>query len=184
MHLSPKSFRILMVIMAGFLFSGCMEEVDFGQADDFHLRPGLEVDLVFFDLDAALLPELPAGGIESHRERVALEVLSSEFVRKNLSAAELYFRQRNSFSRPFDISVRFLSASGAEQLRIDFQVAPGTPEQPVVTHHTEVIGEERIKMLKESTQMEIILEMGAMEGSGSGAGALNFASKGLFKFEI
>ncbi|WP_373057140.1 hypothetical protein [Zunongwangia sp. H14] len=176
-------FKNLLLVLIVALCSGCVKDVDLSQAQDIVLSPDLQTNLVLYQVDKSDFVDPETNQMRTViRDTVRLEFLDDDYVQNDLESAEFYFRNINTFPQVFSNKVYFLSASGRKQFSINYLVSPGSEDNPVTTERVEVMGEERIAQVKNSIFMVVELEV--QPNQEDFKGDLEFASKGLFKFEF
>ncbi|MDT0684863.1 hypothetical protein [Autumnicola psychrophila] len=165
------------------VFTGCVKDVDFSQANDIVLSPDIQSNLVLYSVGEADFVDPVTKDIHTViRDTVRLEFLDDDYIQNDLNSVEFYFRNINTFPQAFVSRVHFLSASGRKQFSINYPISPGNSDNPVSTERIEVMGADRIEQVKNSIIMVVELEVQTNEEAFTGD--LEFASKGLFKFEF
>ena len=181
-----QSHRISLLasfILIAIGLSSCVKDVDFEQAEDITLQPEIQVDLLIFEIDQKDFID-PENSLQrlTIRDTVRLEFLDDDYVQNDLEKVEFSFKYRNTFPQPFSNRIFFLSENNQLQHEILFETAPGNAGRPVVSEVIEVIGPDRIQVIKRSIKM--VVEITAITNSAPFAGTLNFESKGLFSFQF
>lgn len=163
--------------------SSCVKDVDFDQAGDITLQPEIQADLLIFEIDQKdfIDPETNRQRL-TIRDTVRLEFLDDDYVQKDLEKAEFSFKYRNTFPQSFSNRILFLSENNQLQHEVIFETAPGNAGRPVVSEIVEVIGPDRIQIIKRSIKM--VVEIKAITNNEPFTGTLNFESKGLFSFQF
>lgn len=165
------------------LLLGCVRDIDFYRAEDISLSPDLQVDLLIYDVTHKDFINPETKEFRSIiRDTVRLEFLDDDYIQNDLREVEFSFRHINTFSQTFTHRIKFLAPNGRNQFTVDYLIAPGGPDNPVETEITEYIEEDRIRLVRNSIQMVVELEM--LPNGEEGEGELEFASKGLFMFEF
>jgi len=161
----------------------CIKDVDFDQTQDIALTPELQADLLIFEVDSDDFSHPETGEyMNVIRDTVRLEFLDDDYIQDNLQLVEFSFKWRNSFPQSFSNKISFLSENNRIQHQINNTINPGRQNSVVQTEHIEVIGPDRINVIKNSIKM--VVEIEVLQNSTTFEGQLNFASKGLFSFEF
>ena len=183
MSLIPGINKLLLCLALCMVGTGCVKDIDLDQADQISLSPDLDVDLLIYDISEEYFFKSENNVFQPIiRDTVRLEFLDDDYIQKDLTEVEFYFKHTNSFPQRFSNTIKFLSNSGSEQIVIQYEIAPGSTNNPVETDHTELIEENRIHLIRNSIQM--VVELEAHPNSEEFKGKLKFASNGLFKFDF
>ncbi|MBE7639634.1 hypothetical protein GUB10_04740 [Salegentibacter sp. BLCTC] len=174
-------FTVLIVI--SYLMLGCVKDVDLDQREDISLSPDLQIDLLIYDIDQSQFEDVATGNLKTRiSDTVRLEFLDDDYIQKDLSSVDFYFRHINTFPRAIDSRIRFLSEANTEQFAVNYVIKPGASGNPITTERSELIDEARINLVRRSIKMVVELEV--QPGTAAFEGDLNFASKGFFSFEF
>ncbi len=161
----------------------CIKDVDFDNTRDIAFTPDIQSDLLIFEVDSDDFTHPTTGAyLNVIRDTVRLEFLDDDYIQDNLQLVEFSFKYRNSFPQSFLNKISFLSENNRLQHQISYPINPGRQNTMVVTEHIEVIGPDRINVIKNSIKM--VVEIEVMQNSTTFDGQLNFESKGLFSFEF
>lgn len=183
MSLIPGTNKVILCLVCCVLLTGCVKDIDLDQAEEIGLSPDIDVDLLIYDISEDYFYQSENNVFQPViRDTVRLEFLDDEYIQKDLTEVEFYFRHINTFPQSFLHTIKFLSNAGREQILIQYEVAPGSLNNPVETDYTEIIGENRINLIRNSIQM--VVELEAHPNSEEFKGELEFASTGLFKFDF
>lgn len=183
MSLIPGINKFLLCLAGSMALTGCVKDIDLDQAEEIGLSPDIEVDLLIYDISEDYFYQSENNVFQPViRDTVRLEFLDDDYIQKDLTEVELYFRHINTFPQHFSHTIKFLSNTGGEQFRVQYEVAPGGLNNPVETDYIEIIEENRINLIRNSIQM--VVELEAHPNSEEFKGELEFASTGLFKFEF
>lgn len=182
MSLTPGIDKLILCLACLMLASGCVKDIDLNQAEEIGLSPDIDVDLLIYDVEEDYFQSQTGTFQPIIRDTVRLEFLDDDYIQKDLSEVEFYFKHTNTFPQSFSNTIKFLSNSGREQIVVRYEVAPGSANNPVETDHTEFIEENNINLIRNSIQM--VVELEAHPNSEEFKGKLEFASTGLFKFEF
>ncbi|HEY9185437.1 MAG TPA: hypothetical protein VIM94_08940 [Salegentibacter sp.] len=183
MSLLPGTNKVILYLAFCILLTGCVKDIDLDQAEKISLSPDLDVDLLIYDISEEYFFRSENNVFQPViRDTVRLEFLDDDYIQKDLTEVEFYFRHINTFPQGFSHTIKFLSDAGREQILIQYEVAPGNSNNPVTTDYTEIIEENRINLIRNSIQM--VVELEAHPNSKEFKGKLEFASTGLFKFDF
>jgi len=181
--LSNFLVRSIGLVLIGIVLCGCVKDVDLNQKEEISLSPDVQIDLLIYDIDQSQFKDPSTGNIKTHiSDTVRLEFLDDDYIQKDLSTVEFYFRHINTFPREINSKIRFLSDANQEQFAVNYIIKPGTAGNPVTTEQFEFIEEDRIHLVRRTIKMVVELEV--QPGSSKFEGELDFASKGLFSFEF
>ena len=165
------------------LLSGCVKDIDLDQREDISLSPDLQIDLLIYEIDQSQFEDPATGNLKTRiSDTVRLEFLDDDYIQEDLMAVNFYFRHINTFPRPIESKIRFLSKSNREQFAINYTIQPGASGNPITTEQYELIEEDRIGVVRRSIKMVVELEV--QPGTSAFEGELDFASKGFFSFEF
>ena len=149
--------RILPIVLIC-IFSSCVKDVDFEQAEDLSISPILESSLVFFDFPASEFQEPTGTDLVVEQDELELDFFNEEFIRDNLIRAELFFEVTNTIDRTFRADVVMFDANGDVTHAFDISVGSGGANEVMVTH-TEVFEDATLDQLKNTTRMGLVLTM-------------------------
>ncbi|MGM0932133.1 MAG: hypothetical protein ACQEWD_01670 [Bacteroidota bacterium] len=183
MSLIPGINKVILCLVCCMALTGCVKDIDLDQAEEIGLSPDIDVDLLIYDISEDYFYQSGNNVFQPViRDTVRLEFLDDDYIQKDLTEVEFYFRHINTFPQRFSHTIKFLSNAGREQILIQYEVAPGSLNNPVETDYTEIIEENRIHLVRNSIQM--VVELEAHPNSDEFKGELKFASTGLFKFDF
>lgn len=166
------------------LLSGCVKDVDFEQAKDISLSPDIQLNLLMYNVNEYYFLHPETGEPKTRlRDTIRLEFLDDEYIQNSLTSVEFKFRHVNTFEQPFYKTIKFLSISGHEQFRVEYDIAAGSKANPKETEHVELIEEDRIDEVRNSFYMVVELG-GARVDQNNFSGELDFASKGFFMLDF
>lgn len=161
----------------------CIKDVDFDQAGDITMQPEIQTDLLIFEIDQKDFIDPVTNRLRQViRDTVRLEFLDDSYIQDDLEKVEFSFKYRNTFPQSFSNKISFLSENDRVQHRVDFLIAAGAPGDPAVTEKIDLIGPDRIQIIKRSIKM--VVEIEVMPNDQAFTGKLNFESKGLFSFQF
>lgn len=181
--LSKFILRSIGLVLIGVVLCGCVKDIDLNQKEEISLSPDVQIDLLIYDIDQSQFKDPSIGNVRNHiSDTVRLEFLDDDYIQKDLTSVEFYFRHINTFPHEIESKIRFLSDGNREQFAVNYTIKPGINGNPVTTEQFEFIEENRIHLVRRTIKMVVELEV--QPGSAKFEGELDFASKGLFSFEF
>ncbi|MGB8375052.1 MAG: hypothetical protein WCE57_07010 [Salegentibacter sp.] len=175
--------RSFLFCAIGVFAVSCVKDVDLDQAQDIGLSPDIQTDLLIYDVDESDFMDPETKEMKQViMDTVRLEFLDDDYIQNDLTALELNFIHQNSFPQAFDTKVRFLSESNREQFRVEYTVVAGSETDPATTEITKMVSKDEIGKVKRSIKM--VVELEPKTNGKEFAGELQFASKGLFRFQF
>lgn len=173
----------ILLLLFSVVMLSCVKGVDLDQTEEISLTPDLQVSLLVFDVTSVDFKDIDTGEFTAIiRDTVRLEFLDDSYIQDDLSTVEFSFRYTNSFPQSFRNKISFLSENDRVQHSLQFDIAQGDSESPVITEWVEFIENERINVIKNSIKM--VVEIEVVPNSNNFEGELKFESKGLFSFEF
>lgn len=170
------------VVPLFFVFSSCVQDVDFNQTQDIRLDPSLTLDLLNFNLNSEQLKQSDSLPLTMLEDELELNIMNDD-ITDDIKRAEFSFLFSNTFEHSFRNTLYFVSDNGAFRYKISFVIPPGTKEEPQVVDYTEIIQGPSLLQLKMATRLKIELEL-QQEESHNLEGELALRSKANYKFEF
>ena len=170
------------------VFTSCVKDVDFEQAEDLLVMPALEVSFIHFNEPANRF--VGNDGIERNViiDSVRVEIFSDDFVVDNLRRAEFLFEITNSINRVFDAEIQFLSDTNELQHLINFKVDASETNQELVSINEAIFENEAISDLTATTKLLLTFTMqDSTDGSSlnvNSLGSFKLKSKGAFYIDL
>lgn len=170
-----------LVLMA---MGSCVKDIDLDQASRISLQPKIQADLLIFTVDEKdfVTQEPPYRFKAVIKDTVRLEFLDDSYIQKDLEQVEFSFKYLNSFPQNFTSTIYFLSENNRVQHEVDFFIEEGSLANPTISENIDIIGPDRIDIIKRSIKM--VVEIEVLPNSEPFTGELNFQSKGLFLFQF
>lgn len=166
-----------------FMFSACMKDTDFEQADDIALTPVIELDLIYFDLVASdFFDSITSNPILTVRDTTELRFLDDTEIRESLTRAEFYFKFTNSIPRDFLVDFQFLSEQNDTTYVTQTQVSIGSVQNPGITEFIENVEGEEILQLTQASKVVVSVTIPSSDENLEGA--LNLKSKTTYYLEV
>lgn len=177
-YLSPFILMALICI----LLTACVKDTDFDQAENIALTPVIELDLIYFDLDAnSFYDSITATPILTVRDTTLIKFLDDSTLQESLKRAEFYFKFTNSIPRNFMVDFQFLSEFNDTTYVTQTQVASGTPTAPVISEFVENVEGEEVLQLTQSHK--VVVSVTIPSASENLEGHLNLKSKTTYFLE-
>lgn len=177
------SVKILSIIL-GLLFSSCVKDVDFNQANQFKFKPNIALPLVNFSLEQpSLVEKIPNSGL-SFTYTSSFKTLEELNKGGDLKQVDLEVELNNPFNREFVLNIRLLDNNGSviyahKTLNVSVNSVLKNTESIIIADHPNIL---------KSTQLIMILEM---LPSATGVvidpkdpKTLTFKSGGIFRYII
>lgn len=182
MYLS-KIIPLLLLLLLVTGTTSCIKDIDFDQAGDISLQPEIQASLLIFEVDQRDFID-PVTNLQRLviRDTVRLEFLDDDYIQKDLEKVEFSFKFRNTFPQSFSNRILFLSENNRTQHEVIFDTDPGNSGNPEVSEIIEIIGPDRIHLIKRSIKMAVEIRVNLNDQPFNGK--LNFESKGLFSFQF
>lgn len=179
-----KLFIIKFIGISLLLFStgSCVKETDFDQFDQTLLEPIIDLNLVFWDIDAASFNNangnLPLGTV---RDTTEIRFLDDPDTQDSVVRADFLFEFENTSDAAYSVVVDFISLTGVVTYSLQTNINPGTltvPEELALLQ--EIVAPE----VSEITQAGLIAISAQTQGSPPIQGRLKMKSKARFYLEI
>jgi len=175
----------LLGILTVVLFSACVKDTDFGQIDDLAITPIVELNLIYFDLDAGeFFDENTSNSRLVVTDTTEVRFLDDSEIQESLIRAEFYFKFSNSIPRDFEVDFQFLSETNDTTYVSVTSVAAGSgaANPAVITEYTEnVEGEDLLNL---TLANRIVARVTIPSSNATLTGALNLKSKTTYFLEI
>ncbi|KUJ61910.1 hypothetical protein AR687_10130 [Flavobacteriaceae bacterium CRH] len=152
--------RISKVLCLAFLFSSCSSDLDFDQIEDLALTPVLVVNLAYFDVPANQFTD------NGTAQQIAFDIepfkaFKKKFFTDNLVKAECNFELENTINRAFSLDVLLLDEDEQVLETLTFEIPAYSGGSNVIKYPTEVFENQRLKLLKQTTQIGFTVRIGA-----------------------
>lgn len=179
-----KNLRIpIVVVFTSLLFVACIKNTDFDQAENIAATPIVELDFVYFNVDASQFYNdslsLP---ILTLRDTTEIPFLDDSEIQESLIMAEYYYRFTNSIPRDFTVDFQFLSETNDTTYATNTTVLAGNSQTPVITEFTDLIEGESILQLTQASKFVISITIPSANDSLTGS--LNLQSKTTYYLEF
>ncbi len=172
------------ILLLAFLsfFASCINDTDFKQAEEIALTPAVELDLIYFTVDANRFYDFTTQNeMLMISDTTDIRFLDGTEVQKSLKRADFYFKFTNSIPRQFLAEFNFLSEENILMYHAQTSVQQGTVETPVITEFTEVVEGENIQQLTQANK--VVVKVTIPSSDASLEGTLNLQSKATYYIE-
>src|SRR5690606_3878489 len=169
------SLSIFALFLSVFLIS-CIKDTDFDQAENIALTPIVELDLIYFNIQAnQFFDSINSNPILTVRDTTEIRFLDDTGLQESLKRAEFYFKFTNSIPRSFQVDFQFLSETNDTTYVAGTSVAEGAPATPVITEFIEnVEGESIVEITKAN---KVVVSVTIPSSDENLEGTLNLKSK-------
>lgn len=171
------------LVFALVLLFSCVKDTDFTQTDDITITPVVELDLIFFNLNASdffdTITSTPRLQVVDTTE---IRFLDDSFLQDDLKRAEFLFNFTNGIPRTFQVDFQFLNEQNDTTYQTQTTVAEGTPENPIPTTFTETVAEEEVLNLTQANKVVVAVTIPSADAGLEGE--LNLQSKTTYFLEI
>ena len=173
----------LVVLFAGLLLTACVKDTDFDQADDIVLTPVVELDLIFFDLEAGDFFDANTGTpILTVTDTTEIRFLDDSEIQESLRRADFFFRFTNSIPRNFNVDFQFISEQNDTTYATGTNVAEGSTANPVITEFEQIVEGDDILQLTMADR--VVVSVTIPDADPTLEGNLNLKSKTTYYLEI
>ena len=172
-----------LVVFSCLIVMSCVRDTDFEQASDITATPVVELNLIFFDLEAGEFYDTITNTERlTVTDTTEIPFLDDSGTQESLIRAEFFFRFTNSIDRSFTVDFTFLSEENDTTYQTSTQVSPGTLLDPVVTEFTENV--ENPEILDITMANKVVVGVTIPSADASLEGLLNMQSKTTYYLEI
>ena len=164
-------------------FTSCFKDVDFSEAENIMLTPDIKVSIIEYQLGEVDFVDSGSGDFTTViQDTVRLEYLDDSYVQDGLMYAEFRFKHENYFNFPIQSKISFLSEEKNSQFQVNYTIPAGNESSPAVIDTLHIMSGEKIVKVRRSIDMAIELQI--PQDPKSLDGALDFSSRGLYRFEF
>tara|TARA_R110002050_G_scaffold69870_2_gene151031 strand:+ start:392 stop:937 length:546 start_codon:yes stop_codon:yes gene_type:complete len=180
--MNKKLLPAIVLLGASLFFTACVKDTDFGQAEDIAIAPVVELDLIYFTLDARqFYDSINSHPVLTHIDTTEIRFLDDTNLQEKLKRADFYFKFTNSIPRNFHVDFQFLSEANDTAYVAGTPVYAGTLSSPVITEFTEVVDGEDILRLTRADK--VVVRVTIDSSSVNLEGNLNLKSKTTYYLE-
>jgi len=170
-------------VLACFVVISCVKDTNFGQAENITLTPVVELDLIFFDIEAGeFFDSITNTSRLTVRDTTEIRFLDDTGVQESLKRAEFLFNFTNSIPRTFQVDFQFLNEANEETYVTGTTVNAGTEQLPVLTQFIENVEGDDILQLTMADRVVVSVTIPSSDASLTGL--LNLRSKTTYYLEI
>ena len=175
-----KQFILLTSIL---LFVSCFDGTDFDQTNEVVLTPEIELDLIYFNLEASNFYDY-ANNTEVLvvEDTTDLDFLGGSDINDIIKGADFYFEFTNTIARGFNISFDFLNNDNVSKYLMQTTVSPGSENTPVVSYFVQSLDVLQIKELTKANK--VLVTVTIPSSSQDLSGVLNLQSKTTYYLQI
>lgn len=175
-------FLSVAMVCACLFFTACIRDTDFDQAEDIALTPVIELDLIYFNIQASrFFDTITSTPILTVRDTTLIKFLDDSTLQESLKRAEFYFKFTNSIPRDFQVDFQFLSELNDTTYVAETSVAQGTLATPVITEFTENIVGDGVLQLTQANKVVVSVTIPSADENLEGI--LNLKSKTTYFLE-
>ena len=178
-----KIAKLFFLLSSMLLYVSCFDGTDFDQANDVVVTPEIELDLIYFNLEASSFYN-NANNTEVLvvEDTTDLDFLGGSDINDILKGADFFFKFTNSIARGFNVSFDFLSQDNVSKYLMQTTVAPGSENTPVVSYFVQSLDELQIKELTKAKK--VLVTVTIPSSSQDLTGVLNLQSKTTYYLQI
>ena len=181
--MKKSNYIFFSIIIVSLFFTACIKDTDFDQTDEIEVTPALELDFVFFTLDANRFFDIDTGEYNLVvSDTTDFTFLNDDFTSENLLRAEFLFKTTNSLPVDFVSKIDFLNAGNQVFYTIQFPVNSGTIINPTVTEFIQVIEGSDIEELTQADK--VIVSINSSSSVENLEGVFKFQSKTAYYLKI
>jgi len=181
--MKKSNYIFFSIIIVSLFFTACIKDTDFDQTDEIEVTPALELDFVFFTLDANRFFDIDTGEYNLVvSDTTDFTFLNDDFTSENLLRAEFLFNTTNTFPVNFISKIEFLNASNQVFYEIQFPVNSGTINNPTVTEFIQIIEGSEIEDFTQANK--VIVSINAASSVENLDGTFKFKSKTAYYLKI
>jgi hypothetical protein len=163
-------------------FTACIKDTDFDQSEDIAITPVIELDLIYFNLQAdQFFDTITSNPILTIRDTTKIKFLDDSGLQESLKRAEFYFKFTNSIPRNFQINFQFLSEFNDTTYVAETSIVQGAPATPVITEFIENVEGESILQLTKAKK--VVVSVTIPSSNVNLEGTLNLKSKTTYFLE-
>jgi hypothetical protein len=172
----------IFVICACLVFTACIKDTDFDQTENIALTPVIELDLIYFDLNASnFFDTINSNPILTVSDTTEIKFLDDSGLQESLKRAEFYFKFTNSIPRNFQVDFQFLSEVNDTTYTTSTAVDEGSISAPVITEFIQNV--EGGDILRLTQANKVVVSVTIPSSDENLQGNLNLKSKTTYFLE-
>lgn len=161
----------------------CVKDTNFDQAQEVSLTPVVELDLIYFNLNAGdFFDEVSNTPRLTVTDTTDIRFLDDTGTQESLKRADFLFVFTNSIPRSFHANFQFLDSLNTETYFTSASIDVGTIGAPVVTEFTQIVEGDEILQLTQADKVVVTVTIPSADASLEGS--LNLKSKTTYYLEI
>ncbi|MCG2418462.1 hypothetical protein K8089_05450 [Aequorivita sp. F47161] len=173
---------VFVLVSTCLLFTACVKDTDFDQAEAISLTPIVELDLIYFNLQAnRFFDSINSNPILTVSDTTDIRFLDDSSLQEYLKRADFYFKFTNSIPRDFQVDFQFLSETNDTAYVAGTAVSQGTVSTPVLTEFTQIVEGEDILRLTQANK--VVVSVTIDSSAQNLEGNLNLKSKTTYYLE-
>ncbi len=181
--MKKKINLIFLLLIPILFFYACVKDTDFNQTDDIEVTPVLELDFLFFNLEAENFLDINTGEYNLFvSDTTDYTFLNDEFTADNLLKANFLFKTTNSLPVSFTSQIQFLNSNNEIFYEILFNSDSGTINNPTLNEFTQTIEGSQITELTQADR--VIVSITASANVDNLEGLFNFQSKTTYFLKV
>jgi hypothetical protein len=178
-----KITKLFFILTSMLLCVSCFDGTDFEQVNDVVVTPEIELDLIYFNLDASNFYDYTNNTeVLLVEDTTDLDFLGGSDINDILKGADFFFKFTNSISREFNVTFDFLSQDNVSKYLMQTNVASGSENTPVVSYFVESLDEPQIRELTKAKK--VLVKVAISSSSQDLTGVLNLQSKTTYYLQI
>ena len=178
-----KTAKLFFLLTSMLLCVSCFDGTDFDQANDVVVTPEIELDLIYFNLEASSFYN-NANNTEVLvvEDTTDLDFLGGSDINDIIKGADFYFEFTNTIARGFNVSFDFLNNDNVSKYLMQTTVSPGSGNTPVVSYFVQYLDALQIKELTKANK--VLVTVTIPSSSQDLSGVLNLQSKTTYYLQI
>ena len=118
-----KTYTWILLALAFFNLSSCVEDQDFDQWDDLDVVPSIDASLIYVESPERIINEAPAMGF--YTQDFIFDAFNEAFIQDQIVDALIRYELENTTSKPIDFTIELLDAGDTVLDSEIFNVPPG-----------------------------------------------------------
>ncbi len=161
---------------------GCVKDTDFDQVDDILFTPEIELDLIYFNLDAGEFFDTTTNTPRfTVRDTTALEFLDSNDITGSIQKIEFLFDFNNAIPRTFEVDFEFLRNNNSATYNTGTVIAAGTDGATIQTLFIDEVEGEELNDIERASK--VVVSVTIPEADAALTGTLELQSKATYYIE-
>ncbi|MEZ4875831.1 MAG: hypothetical protein R2793_10385 [Flavobacteriaceae bacterium] len=174
---------LVMGLFLSILLFSCVKDTNFDQANQITLTPVVELDLIYFNLEAGdFFDEVNNTPRLTVSDTTEIRFLDDTETQEGLKKADFLFVFTNSIPRSFQADFQFLNPQNVETYYASTTVTAGTTNTPMVTEFSQTVEGEEILQLTQADRVVVSVTIPSSDATLEGT--LNLKSKTTYYLEI